>query len=569
MASLTKPEKYARDVLREKIKACKWVKLACQRHYDDLKNADDRGLFFDSDHGLHMIKFIELILKHSKGEFSGSAFILEPWQAFLVWQVFGWKKSNGSRRFRYAFLEVARKNGKTTFLAALCIVCSVVDGEATSEAYFAATKRDQARIAFDETGRMIRSSEDLNALCTVQRNNISIESTFSKIEPLSSDRDSLDGLNPHFTGVDEYHAHKDPLIYNVLKSASGARRQPLQVTITTAGFNKEGPCHRLEKTCKQILEGKLSDDSMFCIIYQLDEGDSWTNSRNWIKANPNLNTSIALDYLKQEFVQAKNYGGTEEVNFKTKHLNLWVDAAKTWIQDEIWQASAGLEGSFDGPAFGGLDLASISDFTALALTFPQPDGSIKNKYFFWLPEQSAKRRSQDRHDDNYLDWIDQGFIKMTPGNVTDYDQILRDITGRHIVDGVVEYDEECIMTRYDLKSIAYDRFNSSQLVINLTGEGVVMSPFGQGFVSMSAPTKELNRLVLEKKYHHFKNPVMRWMASNVAVKQDPAGNIKLDKDKSGDKIDGMIAAVMALGESMTHQPETKTIAPGMSLLISG
>jgi phage terminase large subunit-like protein len=569
------PMQYAFDVIEGKILTCKLVQLAVKRHFNDLKKGHKRGLYFDETAANRAIGFFKFV-KHYKGEFAGKEFVLSPWQKWLVWVLFGWKRDDGTRRFRYAYTEIARKGGKTTFAAVIGLYMMLADGEAGAEVYSSATKRDQAKICFGDAQELVKNS-DLKRFATVYKHNIHSLKTASKFEPLSSDANSLDGPNPHCSIIDEFHAHKTPEMYNVMKSGMGARQQPMQFTITTAGFNKVGPCFKLRKTLIEILQGKKEDDAYFILIYTLDKDEEWEDETMWIKANPNLHyIPTQISYLRGEYIQAKNEGGTSEVNFKTKNLNLWTDASKTWISDEKWvgcQREIDWEELKGKPCYGGLDLAKSIDTSCLALAFPfkkqawavieeTEDGdeiitykqelkagetgeltyldALKFKYFFWVPRDNAEERTR-RDAVPYIDWIREEYIEATPGNVTDYNWIKARILR--------------IAEQHQLKSIAYDRYNASTLVNDLMEEGVSMAPFGQGFVSMGAPTSHFERMVLGGLIEHDGNPVMRWMMGNIEIKRDPAGNIKIDKDKSSEKVDGPVATVMAIGEWVTNKDE--------------
>lgn len=533
---------YANDVLNGKIVTNRYVLLAVKRHFDDLKNGHKRGLYFDEQAAERALSFFKFI-NHTEGEFAGQPFDLSPWQQFIVWNLFGWRKQDGTRRFRYSYVEISRKNGKTTFAAAIALLMMLGDKEERAQVYSAATTRKQAKICFEAAQAMIRKSQ-LKRFATVYSHNIHSESMGCKFEALSSDADTLDGLNPHCSVIDEYHAHKTAEVYNVMKSGMGARQQPLQFTITTAGFNKMGPCFQLRKTLIEILEGKKQDDAYFAVIYTLDEGDDWHDQNNWIKANPNLTyIPTMMEYLKGEYQQAVN-NSTELVNFLTKNLNIWTDASAVWIPDDTWTANqtpVTLEALKGRKCYGGLDLASISDICSLCLFFPNEDESKFDVIWRrWIPEMGAERRSS-KDGVAYLEWIRQGYMITTGGNVTDYNWIKHEI--RELAEQV------------HIVSIAYDRFNSSQLVNDLVEDGANMSPFGQGFVSMNAPTKELEKLVLEGKLNHGNDPVARWMCGNVELKRDPAGNIKIDKGKSSEKVDDMVALAMAIGEWLTCKDE--------------
>jgi len=532
-------KEYIEDVITGKELVGHLVRCAVERHLTDLEEAHERGLYFDEEAAQRPIDFFRF-LTHSKGAFAGKPFELEPFQKFCIWVIFGWKNEDGTRRFKYAYKEISRKNGKTTFAAGLGLYMLLGDGEQGAEIYTAATKRDQAKICFNEAKSMVQKSKGLKKYITAYQNNLHIQATASKMEPLSADYDTLDGLNPHCSIVDEYHAHKNAELYNVMKSAMGAREQPLQFTITTAGFNKESPCYKLRKTCIDILEGRKQDDTFFALIYTLDEEDDWTDPANWKKANPNLGVALKMKYLKDECNQAQN-NPSEIVNFLTKNLNIWTDASEVWIKDADWMQSANIVVDpaklIGRECYAGLDLAVTRDITALVLLFPnEEDESFDVLPFFWVPADNARDRAE-RDQVDYPTWIRDGHIFSTPGNVTDY--------------GFIKHTILELAEKYQIRSIAYDRYNATQLVLELIDEGLTMAPFGQGFVSMSAPTKELEKLAIQGKLHHSGNPVLRWMASNVELRRDPAGNIKIDKAKSSEKVDGMVSLAMAIGEYLT------------------
>ena len=556
-------DQYVADVLDGTIPACRWVRLACQRHLDDLATGHERGLHFDTSSADAFIAFFERFLTHTKGRWAGQPFTLLPWQQFAVASLFGWKRSDGSRRFSTMYTQVGRKNGKTQLLAGIGLALLDFDGEPAAEVYFAATKRDQAKVAHDEATRMVKASPALAKRVTVFRNNLHVKATGSKCEPLSSDQNSLDGLSVSCGVLDEFHAHKDAGVLNVLKSATGSRTNPLIAIITTAGFNLDGPCFQMMRNACQVLEGQATDDSLFALVYTLDEEDDFTDPNVWVKANPSIDVSISSEYLAKELTQAHNYGGSMLTNYRTKHMNQWVSSSATWIPDDVFaQGDTGpIDPSPTDPCWGGLDLASVGDITALNLAWPLDGGGYMIRSWFWLPEQAIERRLQTSGSTMYEQFATLDNVFITEGNVTDYDSIRRFVTGYHIVDGQVRQDPNPLAVQYNIQSFAFDRFNSSQCVINLAADGMTMTPYGQGFVSMSAPSKELERLMSEGKIHHGGDPVLRWMIQNVTLRTDPSGNIKPDKDKSGDKIDGVVALIMSIGQNMTDQTTPKTSIP--------
>ena len=527
-------EQYIDDVTAGKIIVCEHVANAVNRYLSDRAN----GWGFSENYAQHAIDFIEQ-LEHSTGDYAGKPFKLEGWQAFIVWNMFGFLNPDGSRRFTRAYVEVPRKNGKSTFSSAVMLYGLIADGESAAQIYSAATKLEQAMMVFGESVRVCQNVGWLRDELSVNNstNNRRIVYGQSIYRPLEWSPDKQDGLNTHFAVIDEYHAHPNDGLYNVLRNSMGARRQPLLFTITTAGFNRESPCYKHRNYCASVLSGAIKDDALFSVIYTLDEGDDWTDSKNWAKANPNWGVSVYPRQLEQALTEAKEFVH-KEVEFKTKLLNVWTDTALTWITDSVWMDCTEA-GEVDGICYGGLDLASTGDFCAFSLYFPEYS-AIRSWYF--LPSEAAYRR-KDAAGASIRQWIADGQIIATDGNVTDYS---------YIKAKVIELAQQ-----YDIKDIAFDRFNASQLVIDLQNEGLQMFPFGQGFISMSSPTKELERLVKDAQLKHDGNPVTRWMMGNILLKSDPAGNIKIDKAKSGDKVDGPVSIVMALGTAMQDAAKEK------------
>ena len=535
-------ELYAEQVRSGEILVCEYVRLAVERYYADLDRALDKGRYFDKKAAMRAIHFIEK-LKHTKGEWAGQRFRLEPWQQFVLWNIFGWKNADGTRRFRYVYIEIARKNGKTALSAGIGLYMLFADGESRPEVYSAATVKDQAKICFSDAVEIVKAT-DLKNYLTAYRNSIVYELKGGMMKPLSSDYGTHDGLNPSCGIIDEFHAHKDSGMFDVIKSAFGARRQPLMFIITTAGFDKSGVCYAYRENIIKVLRGVNEDDSLFGIIYTLDDKSEWDDPKMWIKANPNLGVSLSADYLADQVKDAKNRPEAVR-NVMTKNVDLWVDAERTWILDDVWQKCIGTTDPADlkGCAcWGGLDLSNVSDITAYVLLFHEND-RFQLLPHFWIPEEKMLEKVR-KENINYDKWVAKGYVTVTPGNVIDYDFVKADILR--------------IVADYDLRTSAYDRWNSSQTIIDLQNEGMECNPFGQGYGSMSAPTKEFEKLVLTGKIEHFGNPVLRWMLASTLVKTDPAGNIKPDKEKSTQKIDGIVAAIMALGEWMTAQADDES-----------
>lgn len=528
--------KYAEGVRSGKIPAGKLIKLAVKRYFNDVKTAKKRGLEFREDKAQHAIDFFKF-LRHSKGEWAGQEFVLGPWQQFILYNLFGWYRADGTRRFRTAYVEVPRKNGKSTFMAGIGLYLLVADDEPGAEVYSAATKLDQAKIIHDEATRMVKSSPDLASYVGVFRNNLHITETASKFEPLGADSDTMDGLNIHGVGVDELHAHKNRLVWDVIDTATGSRRQPMIFAITTAGFDRNSICYEQHRYGEKILDGIIEDDSFFTFIATIDKGDDWRNEKTWAKANPNLGVSVKIDDLRRLAHKAKEVPAAQNA-FKRLRLNVWTEQHTLWIDSTAWKRCKGDVPDYElGHCFAGLDLGSNRDLSAFVRLFPHEDKFVV-RADFWMPEDGVRDRvKKDRVP--YDLWIEQGFIMTTPGNITDYDFIREAILQRSI--------------EHEIKEVAFDRWSAGQLSTQLAGEDILMVPFGQGFISMAAPTKELERLVLASLLLHGDNPVLAWMMSNVSIRLDPAGNMKPDKAKSSEKIDGIVALIMALGRLIVHQ----------------
>lgn len=545
-------ERYIDDVMQGRVLVCRWVRLAVERHLHDLETGAERGLRFDADAGQHVIDFFQF-LRHSKGEWAGQVVHLEDWQQFILWVVFGWKRADGTRRFRTAYEEVARKNGKSTCAAGMGLYLFFGDGEAGAEVYTAATKRDQARITHSEATRMVKRSPSLRTRIQVFKDNLSIEGTASKFEPLGRDTDSMDGLNVHGVVADEVHAWKTRDTWDLLETATSSRRQPLMIGITTAGFNRQSLCYEQHEYAIKLLEGfgnpnGFHDDSFFGIIFTLDEGDDWEDESVWIKANPNLGVSKKLDNMQEKAAKAKAMPSALNA-FLRLELNIWTQSETKWIPRVHWDACSG---SVDASAlrgmraYGGLDLSSTTDISAFVLVFPPETESDGYRVLcrFFIPDESMRERTK-RDRVPYEAWVRQGFITATPGNAIDYDFILAQI------------DEDA--QAFDLREIAFDRWGSTKIIQEIEERELTCVQFGQGFASMSSPMKELEKLILSHRLAHGNNPVLNWMADNLVALEDPAGNIKPDKERSLERIDGMTALIMALARAIVHDDSDKSV----------
>lgn len=545
--------------------ACRWVKLAVERHVRDLRTGHERGLYFDEDAAKLAIAFFS-VLRHYKGEWAGQVIELEPWQQFLLWVMFGWKRKDGTRRFRTAYLEVARKNGKTTVAAGIGLYLMVMDNEPGAEIYTAATKRDQAKIAHQAATQMVRQSPELKREIKTFKDNLHSVEKASKFEPLGRDADSTDGLNIHGVIADEVHAWKHRDMWDVLETSTGSRRQPLMLAITTAGFDRHSFCWELHEYVEKLLDGVIEDDSFFGMIYTLDEGDEYEDEGVWEKANPNLGVSKKWDDTRRKLGRAQEMPPALNA-FLRLELNIWTQAETRWVNIEAWKACGKYvveEEKLHGrKCYGGLDLSSTTDVSALVYVFPPSEetgdgdqgSGIKEPWQvvcrFFIPEDNMRARVR-RDRVHYDVWERHNYLTTTPGNVVDYDFIL------------AQLDQDAQV--FDIEEVAYDRWGATRIAQQIQDRGMTLVEFGQGFASMSGPTKELGKLIGAGELAHGNHPVLTWMADNLVVRQDAAENIKPDKEKSTERIDGMVALVMALDRALRHSGGAASVYEGRGIL---
>lgn len=517
------------------------MKLACERHLFDLVEGPQRGLVWRADYAKWACDFFALF-SHSKGEWAGQRFALEPWQVFVVGSVYGWLRDDGTRRFRRVYEELPRKNGKSTKLAGVGLMQLVADNEPGAEIYAAATKKDQARIIHDEARRMVRRSPALAGRVQVFKSNISVDATASKFEPLSADERTLDGLNPSTVLIDEIHKHKSRAVIDVLDTALGSRRQPLLWMITTAGDDDpESPYAHENHYAIQVLERVIDDDATFVFITTIDKEDRWDDPLAWAKANPNLGVSVKLAYLRDQANKAKGMPSAM-VSFKRLHLNVRTADTSKAIEAELWRKnSCGLidAATMKGrECFMAVDLSSKVDITAAVRLFPPVAGSgdrWKVLARFWMPSDDLDERSQ-RDRVPYRQWIDDGWIETTLGNVIDHDAILERIK-----------EDAKATPPIDL---AIDPWNAYGLIPKLQDEGISVFEFIQGLKSYTAPTKELLALLKAERIDHGDNPVLTWMASNLHVQTDKNQNQMPTKKHSRGRIDGITSMIMAIGRAL-------------------
>jgi phage terminase large subunit-like protein len=496
---------------------------------------------YDKDAADFAVMFIESLC-HTKGTWAGKPFELIDWQEQIIRDIFGTLKPNGYRQFNTAYVEIPKKQGKSELAAAVALLLTCGDGEERAEVYGCAADRQQATIVFDVAADMVRMCPALSKRVKIlaSQKRIIYTPTNSFYQVLSAEAYSKHGFNIHGVVFDELHTQPNRKLFDVMTKGSGdARMQPLYFLITTAGTDTHSICYETHQKAKDILEGRKIDPTFYPVIYGADEADDWTDPKVWKKANPSLNITVGIDKVEAACESAKQNPG-EENSFRQLRLNQWVKQAVRWMPMDRWDACAflvsedGLEGRV---CYGGLDLSSTTDITAFVLVFPPLDE--EDKYcilpYFWVPEETLELRVRRDHVP-YDVWERQGKLMTTEGNVVHY--------------GYIEKFIERLGERFNIREIAFDRWGAVQMVQNLEGMGFTVVPFGQGFKDMSPPTKELMKLVLEQMVAHGGHPVLRWMMDNIFIRTDPAGNIKADKEKSTEKIDGAVAAIMGLDRAI-------------------
>lgn len=489
---------------------------------------------FDKEKADRAVKFIRL-LKHTKGRWAGVLFNLHPWQEKIIRDIFGTVKADGSRQYRTAYIEIPRKNGKSELGAAIALYLLFGDSEPGAEIYSAAADRDQAAIVYNVAAAMIRQAPALAKRSKIvdSTHRVVVASSNSYYRAISAEAATKHGYNASGVIFDELHAQPNRELWDVLTTSGGTREQPLVVAITTAGYDRNSICWEQHEYAENVIKGIVKDPTFYPVIYSAPEEADWTDEKVWHACNPALGDFRDLDEMRSLCSKAKETPALENT-FRRLYLCQWTQQETRWMPIEAWDKTAGevdAEDLASEVCFAGLDLASTSDIAALVLVCPDGDGFYDILPYFWIPAENIEARSRkDRVP--YEVWQREGLIEATPGNVIDH---------RYIREKIKALGEI-----FNIQEIAYDRWGATQLVQDLTDDGFEMVPFGQGFGSMAAPTKELMRLVLSRKVRHGGNAVLRWMANNMVVRQDPAGNLKPDKGKSLEKIDGMVALIMGL-----------------------
>lgn len=496
---------------------------------------------YDKDAADYAVMFIESLC-HTKGTWAGRPFELIDWQEQIIRDLFGVLKPNGYRQFNTAYIEIPKKQGKSELAAAVALLLLCGDGEERAEVYGCAADRNQAKIVFDVAVDMVRFCPALSKRVKIleSQKKITYLPTNSSYQVLSADVANKHGFNTHGVIFDELHTQPNRKLFDVMLQGSGdARMQPLYFLITTAGNDTNSICYEVHQKAIDIAEGRKVDPTFYSVIYGAAEDEDWTDPKVWKKANPSLGITVGIDKVKAACESAQQNPG-EENAFRQLRLNQWVKQSVRWMPMDKWDACAfpvsedDLEGRI---CYGGLDLSSTTDITAFVLVFPPLDE--EDKYYvlpyFWIPEETLDLRVRRDHVPYDL-WERQGTLMTTEGNVVHY--------------GYIEKFIERLGEKFNIREIAFDRWGAVQMVQNLEGMGFTVVPFGQGFKDMSPPTKELMKLVLEEKIAHGGHPVLRWMMDNIFIRTDPAGNIKADKEKSTEKIDGAIATIMGLDRAI-------------------
>ena len=555
--------RYADQVIDGTIPAGYHLKMACTRYVLDLVNQNTESFPFTfnplmrDSHGREyypaerVCKFMEL-LPHVKGRWARDRMTikLEDWQVFFLVNIFGWIHTETAlRRFRTVYLEVGRKNAKTTLGAGIGLYLEIADDEAGAEVYSCATAADQAKISWSIAKQMVDKSPGMKARfgVTTYANSIAVEHSASLFQYLSSDHKTLDGLNTHAALIDEVHAHRTREVYDVMETSTGSREQPLMISITTAGSNRAGICYELRDYLIKILKQVAIDETFFGIIYTIDDDDDWTDPEIWRKANPNLGVSVSLEDLQRKCDKAVTMPGAAN-NFKTKHLDVWVNADVEWMNMQAWDACADEtlnEDDFtDAECWDALDLSSKVDIAAKVKLFKRRIDDQDHYYCFgnyYLPEETIYSTPNDQ----YEGWMNSGVITATPGNIIDYQYIEDDIKADSAKFNIIEFP--------------YDPFQATQMSTRMMDEGINMVEMRPTVLNFSEPMKELEALVLTGRFHHDGDPCMAWMISNVVAHTDVKDNIYPRKERAENKIDGPVALIMALGRAIKGEIQSESV----------
>lgn len=533
---------YGRAVMADEIPVSRWTRLGVERHYRDLETCHARGLYFSDAHAQHALEAF-LFLRHSKGEWAGQPFELSAWQQFWVALAFGWMRADGSRRFREVWLEVPRKNGKTTLLAGVGLYLFWFDGEGGAEVYAAATKMDQAKILYSEAERMVQSSPLLRRDIG-RKLNLLFNPTPGRADvfsPLGRDSKTLDGLNPHAALLDEVHAHPNREMYDIFKTGQGARRQPMIWEITTAGENLSGFGYSQHEYAEKVLEGVFGDDQLLAAIYTVDHPERWTDPVEWQKANPGLGVSVYLEGLQTSAQRAQRQP-SELPNFQTKRLNIWLRGGSRWIPVDDWQACGDATLSLDDfvgePCWVGLDLAEKKDIAAMAIVFRR--GARYFVFFKLYHNEDQVHAPENRH---FFTWERSNHLIVSPGNATDFNLIRADLVA--------------LRDRHEIREVLYDPKFAAYFAARLAeDDSLLMVEMPQTSTRFTLPIVSVENLVLTRDIVHDANPAVAWMISNVVMRESKFSGLRHPtKEKPENKIDAVIALIMAMGRAMNEDPD--------------
>ena len=497
--------------------------------------------YYDEKAAAKVITFFEQLLQHTVGKWAGKPFELMPYQIDFVNNVFGMKrKKDHTRRYRVAYLEIPKKNGKSAFASGLGLYLTMADREPGAQVYSVAGDKDQAKIIFDLSKDMVEESPELSGRTEPFKDSIYVAGTRSLFKVMNSAPKTKHGFNISGLLFDELHVQQNRELHDTLIGATSAREQPLTIFFTTAGHDRTTICYEYHDYAKQVISGAIQDDEFYGVIYAAPDDADWTDPVVWEACNPGYGVTVNPEYLFSECEKAKRIPARQNA-FRRLHLNQWTEQENRWLSVEDWEALDSileLDDMRGVSCYAALDLSSTRDITALALLWPPlaEDDTWKLIPRFYMPEDNIAERDE-KSQGNYIAWSRSGWLQLTPGNVVDQKYIRKDLEQLGLI--------------VPLQELAFDRWNASYLMSELQEDGLTVIPYGQGFASMSGPSKELETLILTKKLRHDGNPVMKWMISNVATRSDPAGNIKPDKEKSPEKIDGVVATVMALGRAIS------------------
>lgn len=543
--------RYIDEISTGRKEACWEVRAAVQRHLNDLKRSKrkDFEYYFDPEEAERVIEFFEL-QRFSENQLAGQPFILLPWQAFVLWSVYGWRrKKDHLRRFVRVVVKVPRGNGKTEFAAGIGNVGLMCEQENDPQVFWLASKKAQAAIGWGRqkimVERMRSEFPEVAAMVKTAAHSIYEVNGAGFVKYMGRDSRAEDGFSPYYAIGDEVHGWKNNDLLHVLESGFVKRRRPLTCLITTEGYERDGPWDELESNCKSMLNGTVPQDELFALLFNLPENADWQDPKMWALVNPSLGVSVDLETFATRYRQACAEGLATETDFKVKNLNIKVRSGRGWIKDEHWLACPS---AIDLPAlrgrkcFGGVDLSSTFDFSSLCLAFPEADDpeAYTMLWWNWLPEEAFEKRA--RKFPIFYEWQKAGYITVVPGNYIEYEYI------RHVI------NEAC--KDYDVQVIGCDPANAWQLIGNLQGDGVPIEKYGMGWANISEPAKQLERSIAGGKINHGNNPVARWMVQNTIIKTDSNNNYRPDKGRSTESIDGVLAAIIAIGQHLTQPAPT-------------